>query len=251
MKTRRNDKSRKFSYLLDKETINLWRIGKKQRFGQGMASGEGVTRKISMNLKGLFADSSGAILGWWESIFNKRRINLLPLAERGSIIFLQLLLLNCLQLNIIFMSETHFGITYFSFLQSCPSHGNRAQGKPNYWILELFLHHLEKRNPLSYGIASCKKDVSLQMLWPTLELRQYREKQKYAMKNGRDEAWCYLSTRIQPCLPSIWLFHYASQLFLFCLSPFELEDWFINERILMQSTSYVSFNFRLYLHCTY
>lgn len=89
--------------------------------------------------------------------------------------------------NNFYAKEVKFEVTYSDFLQSWSITGNRTQGKPNYLILRLFLDHLEKRSPISYGIASFKKDVSLKMLWLTQELCKYRGKQKCAMKKRSDE----------------------------------------------------------------
>ena len=50
MKTCRNEQSRKLVYLLNKETIRLWRIDRTEGIGLGIVSGEEVTRKIRLSL---------------------------------------------------------------------------------------------------------------------------------------------------------------------------------------------------------
>lgn len=46
IKTQKSDQNRKFLYLLDKETINLWRIDETKGFELRVVSGEEVTRRI-------------------------------------------------------------------------------------------------------------------------------------------------------------------------------------------------------------
>ena len=52
MRSWRSDQSRKFLYLLDKETMHLWRTAKTEGFGRGVVNGDELTRKIRVSLSG-------------------------------------------------------------------------------------------------------------------------------------------------------------------------------------------------------